>query len=267
MPSHEIKKIVLIGAGRLATNFALSLGKRNFRILQVYNRSREPGQRLANLISSVYIDDLKDIAQNADLYAIAVSDKAIKEVAEQISLKDKLVIHFSGTTDLAILDECSSNTGILYAPQTFTYERKYGFLDIPLCIEARNKRSDKCLTNFASAFSEKIYHVSSRQRRVLHLSAIFAGNFTNFMYAVAEDILTEADLPMTLLEPIIKKTSSGAAKKNIFSRQTGPAIRGDHSTIRDHLRILSERPEFRDIYQLLTESIIHYKHKKDNGKL
>jgi predicted short-subunit dehydrogenase-like oxidoreductase (DUF2520 family) len=267
MTSHTVQKIVLIGAGRLATNFAFSLRKKNFRILQVYNRTREPGLRLANQVSSLFIHDIKDISPQADLYAIAVSDQVLMEVAQQIRLKNQLVIHFSGTADLALLDPCSSNTGILYAPQTFTYNRKGGFLGIPLCIEARNDRSRKTLADFASVLSDNIYHVGSAQRRALHLSAIFAGNFTNFMYAIAEEILKEADLPMTLLEPIIKKISAGAAKKDIFLRQTGPAIREDHTTIRDHLRILSEKPEFRDIYQLLTESIIHYKHRKENDKL
>jgi len=263
MPFNNIQKIALIGAGKLATNLAISLKKRGFRILEVYNRSREPGTKLAEKVSSSYINDLSKLTDKADLYALAVSDSALQEMSDKIHLSNQMIIHFSGTADIDILKGSSSNYGVLYPPQTFTLRQSAGFLNIPLCIEANNSDCERKLSAFAATFSDKIFKVSSDQRKTIHLSAIFASNFTNFMYSIAEDLLTGKNLPMSLLEPIIKKTKANAMWKNIFSLQTGPAIREDFEIIRNHLDILSEKQEYKEIYRIITESIITYKHQND----
>ena len=225
MAFYKIQKIALIGAGKLATNLADTLIKRGFKILQVYNRSPEPGMKLAEKVSSSYINDLRELTGKADLYALAVGDSALKEISGKIHLENQMIIHFSGTADIKILKGSSSNYGVLYPPQTFTFRESAGFLNIPLCIEGNNPDSENTLSAFASEFSDKIFRVSSDQRKTIHLSAIFAGNFTNFMYSIAEDLLTRNNLPMNILEPIIEKTKANAMRKNIFSLQTGPAVR------------------------------------------
>ena len=85
------------------------------------------------------------------------------------------------------------------------------------------------------------------------------------MYSIAEDLLTGNNLPMSLLEPIIEKTKANAMRKKIFSLQTGPAIREDLEIIKTHLDLLSEKPDYKEIYRIISESIIKYKHQ--NGKL
>jgi predicted short-subunit dehydrogenase-like oxidoreductase (DUF2520 family) len=267
MAYYKIQKIALIGAGKLATNLAFTLKKKGLTITQVYNRSRESGMKLAEKVSSSYIDDLRKLSDKADLYALAVSDSALQEISDQIHLKNQMIIHFSGTAEISILKDSSSNYGVLYPPQTFTLRQSAGFLNIPLCIETNNSNSERKLSSFAVTLSDKIIKVTSSQRKTIHLSAIFAGNFTNFMYAIAEDLLTGMDLPMSLLEPIIEKTKANAMQKNIFNLQTGPAIREDLEMLKTHLSVLSGKPEFREIYRLISESIINYKHQNQNDKL
>jgi predicted short-subunit dehydrogenase-like oxidoreductase (DUF2520 family) len=130
-------------------------------------------------------------------------------------------------------------------------------------MEGNNQTSEKKLTAFAETLTNKIFQVNSYQRKIIHLSAIFAGNFTNFMYAVAEDLLTENNLPMDLILPIIRKTASNARHGNIFGLQTGPAIREDITTLEAHLDFLSDKQGFRDIYQIISENIIKFKHQND----
>jgi predicted short-subunit dehydrogenase-like oxidoreductase (DUF2520 family) len=263
MALFKIKKIALIGAGKLASNLAFTLNKKGYEILQVYNRSRDRGLKLAGEIASPYIDDLSELTGKADLYALAVSDSALHEISEKIRLTDQLVIHFSGTMDISVLQDSSSNYGVLYPPQTFTLPQSTGFQNIPLCIETNSRESEEKLSAFARTLTDRIFKVNSDQRKTIHLSAIFAGNFTNFMYSIAEALLTKYDLPMTLLEPIIEKTRENARRKNIFNSQTGPAFREDFEIIKTHLELLSENPEFKEIYRVISESIIKYKDKDD----
>lgn len=267
MSSNIIRKISLIGAGRLATNFAFSARAKGFRVIQICNRSREAGMKLAVQMEAAYVETPGELSKDADLYAVAVSDAAIPELAKKIRLESRLVIHFSGTVDKDALKDCSRSYGVLYSPQTFTMNAIPGFLGLPICIDANSEEATLKLEAFASVLSDKIFRINTAQRRMIHLSAIFAGNFTNFMYVIAESLLKENNLPMDLLEPIIEKTMENARRNDIFTYQTGPAVREDLDVIKSHLAILSQKPEFREIYDLMSRSIIEYKHHKQDDEL
>lgn len=44
-----------------------------------------------------------------------------------------------------------------------------------------------------------------------------------------------------------------------FYWQTGPAMREDLTTIRRHLELMNPHPDWKDLYEHLTEEIISYK--------
>jgi predicted short-subunit dehydrogenase-like oxidoreductase (DUF2520 family) len=262
MAIQTIRKVILIGAGKLATNIGIALKNNGYSIIQVYNRTPAPGLQLAQTISSEIIDDLPLLSNEADLYCIAVSDSAVELVVNQIRLKDQMVIHFSGTLGLGILDSCTSNYGVIYPPQTFTKQSFIDFRDLPLCIEANNLDNQQKLIVFAGTLSSNVLPVTFIQRKTLHLASVLAGNFPNFLYSISENLLKDHNLPLELIVPLIEKTASNAREGNIFDRQTGPAIREDHEVINIHLDLLSKSPGYREIYRMMTESIIQQKNKK-----
>jgi predicted short-subunit dehydrogenase-like oxidoreductase (DUF2520 family) len=262
MAIHPIRKIILIGAGNLATNLGIALKNSGHSIIQVYNRTSETGLQLAKTLSSEFIDDLRFLSRDADLYCIAVSDTAFVSVAKKIRLQEQMVIHCSGTLEIGLLDTCSANYGVIYPPQTFTKQHIIEFDEIPLCVEANNTANLQKLTVFARTLSLKVLPVTFLQRRIIHLSSVMAGNFSNFLYSIAENLLKEQNLPMDLIIPLIEKTASNAREINIFDHQTGPAIREDYGVIENHLDLLAGSPEYREIYRLMTECIIQQKNKK-----
>ena len=90
-------------------------------------------------------------------------------------------------------------------------------------------------------------------RAKVHLAAVFACNFTNHLYTIAENILKEANLPFSDLLPLIDETTQKVHTLSPKEAQTGPAIRHDDKIITKHLSQLNNREKA--IYQLLTESI------------
>ena len=70
-------------------------------------------------------------------------------------------------------------------------------------------------------------------------------------------------LIFSLLHPLIRETANKINKVNPAEAQTGPAKRNDTQTINKHLELLSEYPEFQEIYKLLSNQIT----KKHHGKL
>jgi hypothetical protein len=97
---------------------------------------------------------------------------------------------------------------------------------------------------------------------MLHIAAVFAGNYTNLMYSIADEILTGNNLPYSALHPLIAETAKKAIALKPNDVQTGPARRNDKSTIQKHLKLLEKQPDIALIYQHLADTII----KKYNSK-
>jgi predicted short-subunit dehydrogenase-like oxidoreductase (DUF2520 family) len=260
MIKQEIRKIVIIGAGRLAVNLSVALRKKNLKVIEVYNRSESRGLDLAKRLKAKYIPVLEHISLDADLYILTVSDDAIKQVLERLDIGDHLLVHTSGSVDMDILGMAATNYGVIYPLQTFRTDRRVSFRNSPLCIEASSDENLRRLKAFADSISNRVYKINSDQRRVLHLAAVFASNFSNFMVAISQDLLRNKGIDPLILEPLVKYTARNSESPSVFDFQTGPAIREDMETIAMHLDMLSAHPDYKEIYSLITQDII--KHKK-----
>ncbi|MCX6286840.1 MAG: DUF2520 domain-containing protein [Bacteroidetes bacterium] len=266
MPEHQkIQNVVVIGAGNMATHLALALHHKGVNVIEVLNRTRQAGEKLARRVKAGYNTGLNAADFRADLFLLAVSDSAIEEVAKSLHLKDQLLVHTSGSVDMAALSGASSNIGVFYPLQTFSKEKRINFSNIPVCIEANTRENEEKLIQLARLISKKAQLLSSAQRKVLHMTAVFAGNFSSFMYTIAEDLLKKHGIPFSLLKPLILQTAATAKHEDIFSRQTGPAVRGDTRIMDEHLEMLAKHGVYMEIYDLISKSII--KHKTRNDEL
>jgi predicted short-subunit dehydrogenase-like oxidoreductase (DUF2520 family) len=257
----EIRRIVILGAGRLAVNLSIAIHKKGYDVIEVYNRTESKGLTLARRIKSKYVHQPEMISKNADLYILAVSDAAIPSILDRIHISNRLIVHTSGSVDMEILKKVSPDVGVIYPPQAFNGRKVLSFRKVPLCIEASSEKNLGLLRTLAESLSENVYLIDSRQRRILHLSAVFAGNFTNYMIAVSQEMLLENGMDFKILGPIIRQTAENASSEDVFGLQTGPAVREDMQTIGDHLELLSNHPGYRELYELITRNIIQRKNK------
>ena len=248
-------KITIIGAGNLATQLGLTLYNEGYFISQVYSHKLKNAVLLAKRIKGEAISDLKKLSADSSIYIIAVKDDAIESVAGQLNLKDKIVVHTSGSIPIDVLKNCSKNYGVFYPLQTFSKEKSVDFKTIPICIEANNSKTSTTLKYFAKSISENVKKVNSEQRKKIHLAAVFACNFSNYMYVVAENLLKKEKLSLDLLKPLIEETSFKLKNYSPASVQTGPAIRKDKKTMEAQIKLLSKDKDLQKIYTLLSESI------------
>ena len=259
-PEIQAAKVVLIGAGKVGYRLGLALHHAGMRIPQVFSRKEENAKQLAYLISSSHTSTLEDIYPQADLYLLAVPDEAIGEVAQRLRkalppVAQPLVAHTSGATPGSILQEYFQRYGVFYPLQSFSKDRKPEFGRIPFCVYASSKEDLGLLRSIAGLLSSYVYEVDDDQRAHLHLAAVFANNFTNHLFSLSEQILHEAGLPFELLHPLIRETAEKATRHSPADMQTGPAHRGDRSTIEKHLALLETHPRWKQIYELLTREI------------
>lgn len=252
--------ISIIGSGNVAWHLAQTLEKQGHTIREIYSRQLENAEALTdNLYCANAQDHLDFTHSESRFFLIAVSDTAIESLARQIKLPPKAILaHTSGSQPLSALDEApTTHTGVFYPLQTFSKNKGVNFREIPICIESLESRTENRLLTLAESLSENIALVDSDARKVLHVAAVFACNFTNHMLRISQEILEEQEIDFHLLKPLIKETITKSLSLDPKNAQTGPARRGDLTTLDTHMKYLQEREDWQRIYKLISEHIIN----------
>ena len=252
-------RIVIIGAGNVATNLAKVFKSKLSADIHIHNRTENSAKQLADKLQTTYSFDINELPVEADLYVISVSDDVISELCQNAVLKEKinnkLVVHTAGSISSEVLNELSANYGVFYPLQTFSKFKQIDFKSIPLCLEANSGFNYNTLSKYAFQISEDVRKISSEQRKHIHLAAVFANNFSNRMFSIAEKLLKEQDIDFDILIPLINETVDKIQKKSPNKVQTGPAIRNDEEVLNKHSELLKEHPDLQKIYSLVSENI------------
>ncbi len=256
--------IVMIGAGNVAFHLTLGLLKAGIRVKQVYSRTAESALPLAFSIGASYATEIEDVMDNADLYIVSLKDSVLEDILPKLVKRnpDALFVHTAGSVSIDIWKGLTGRYGVMYPMQTFSKQREVDFCKVHFFIEANNSDDTELLRKVASRLSPNVFEASSEQRKYLHISAVFACNFTNHMYAVCEHLLKEHGLPFSSMLPLIDETAMKAHQMSPVDAQTGPAQRNDINIMEQHIGMLESEPELADIYKAISNNI----HKYDSNK-
>lgn len=256
-----IRTVTLIGAGNLATQLGKSLKKSGFKIKMVYSRTEKSAQDLAGLLECSFTTSLEEV-NPSDLIIVSVKDDALSEVLQQLNIGDSIVVHTAGSVPMDLLSHYFKKYGVFYPLQTFSKSRDIDFSEIPICLEASSEDVFQELNDVAQRLSKTVRSISSEERKILHLSAVFTCNFVNHLYQIGDQLLEKENLDFNLLKPLIKETAEKVMSLKPIDAQTGPAIRFDETIINKHLKLLTDDQELKKIYSFVSESI-HKTHQKN----
>lgn len=252
-------KVVFIGAGNVATHLATELYKKSFDIIQVYSYTYKSASDLALKVEAEAITDINLVTDKADIYIYSVKDSVLEDVITKTPKHSGIAIHTAGSIDINIFKNHTLNYGVLYPFQTFSKDRVISWTQIPLFIEASNNQSLDILKTIASSISEKVSVLNSSDRKYIHLTGVFACNFTNHMYALSETFLRKVNLPFDITLPLIDETASKVHLLTPKEAQTGPAIRFDENVMNEHLSLIDDET-IQKIYKIISKNI----HKTNN---
>ena len=251
------KQIAFIGAGNVATHMAKAFKDAGMKIKVVYSHTIASAQTLAAEIGATPIDDIADIPE-ADIFIYCIKDDVLPKIAAINSLRfpNALHIHTSGSTPANVfLNQCH---GVIYPMQTFSKNAALNFSEVRCYIEGNDSKSLEMIEKLTLSLTSHISELNTQARLCLHAAAVFACNFTNHCFALAEQLLREkAGIPFETLLPLIDETVKKAHHLSPVVAQTGPAVRFDQSIINKHMEMLDDMPLMKDIYQKMTESICH----------
>ena len=265
-------QIVFLGSGNLATNLSLALKAAGEEIIQIFSRTQENAQALADKLHCASCTSINEIRTDADVYIFSVKDDALPSLIEQLSQHlnppsgagggdhNPILLHTAGSVPMSVFPEtmhyelCTMNYGVLYPMQTFSKNRSVNFREIPCFVEASDNNTLEEIKGIASKVSDHVLEMSSEKRRKLHLAAVFACNMTNHCYRLAEKVLEEEGIDFSLYLPLIQETANKVNELSPRKAQTGPMVRYDKTIMEAQIALINDE-RTRQIYRLMADSI------------
>lgn len=249
-------KIVLIGAGNLATHLGKALHAAGHDMIQVFSRTMQSAEALASLLDAEPLTDISQVRDDADVYIFSVKDSALEQLISQLCGGEKKVfLHTAGSMPMSVFRGKALHYGVLYPMQTFSKQREVDFSIIPCFIEANDEFALKQIEGLAGQISHRVFQLSSEDRKYLHLSAVFACNFANHCYAASQELLQQHGIPFDVMLPLIDETAAKVHGMTPKEAQTGPAVRYDENVIGKQIQLLENQPYFQKIYDCMSKSI------------
>ncbi|MFB0907547.1 MAG: putative short-subunit dehydrogenase-like oxidoreductase (DUF2520 family) [Spirosomataceae bacterium] len=255
--------ITIIGAGNVAWHLAKNFEANSLFVNAVYSRKIADAKTVTDELYHAEPTNSLDFSESeSELFVLAVSDDAMNKVASKLILPPgSTVVHTSGSPSLDLLkaifeDRPDIGCGVFYPLMTFTKYKEIDFSVVPICVESSDESTLNFLREIAERVSGEVNVITSEQRKILHLAAVFACNFTNHLLAISQEITEANKLDYSLLKPLISETLGKALiAEHPAHVQTGPAIRNDLETLKKHEKMLEDDTDLRNLYRKLSRSI------------
>lgn len=265
-PAIEDIHIVSVGAGNLATQLVTEMHRKGLKIVQVYSRTETSARLLAEKTGAEWCTDITRLSPEADIYLFSVKDSVLPDLIAQMPFRKGLWLHTAGSVPMDIFKSYPDRYGVIYPLQTFSKTGKPEWNRIPFFTEGSDEDILNTVNRLASLFSGTVCPLSSDKRKYIHLSAVFACNFTNLMYTIADRLTDNAGIPFSVLLPLIDETAQKVHRFSPLEAQTGPAVRYDENVMEKHVSLLKANPDWQDIYQLLSQNIYKLQEESINDE-
>jgi len=250
--------ISFAGAGRLADVLCRELFMRGHVIDKIVTSTKVRGPGLAESCNAVWSNKMV-FPESTQIIFVAVSDRNISRVLKRLKCHPRTIVaHTSGSTGIDVFPSDLVRTGVFYPLQTFSHGRKLNFCNLPVFIESKSPEVSDVLGDIARSLTAKVCFSDSLERRMLHLAAVFAGNFTNHMLTLGNNLSVKAGFSFEEIKPLVTEVFMKALENGPVASQTGPALRNDKNTLRKHLELLSFDPDLQKIYMDISRSIYDY---------
>lgn len=240
-------EIGIVGSGRMARAMGGYLADRGYPVRGLWSRDPHRAQLAADAVGVPRADSLAALAARSQLLVLAVSDDAIRplaeELARQASLSGKWVGHLSGSRSVGALQAAADAGAQVFSlhPLLTVAEGETGRRELArahFVLEAAPD-TQEALGRWLTAAGNRLSWVEPSRKGLYHLGACLASNYVMVLYQLAEEALTEAGLSREdaaeALLPLMGATLGNYRELGPLQGLTGPVVRGDAETVRSHL--------------------------------
>ena len=264
VPAHSrLPTIGIVGAGRVGGALARALSEYGYPIAAVYSRSEPFAATLAAAVNARQVDSAAAVVDHAQLIILTVSDAAIRDVAAQLATRDlagRAVIHTSGATAISALDAARAR-GAAVGGLHPVWPVANGDRPLPaggvFGVEAAETWLRDWLDTLVIALGGKAFWLPAGLDRVYyHAATVLLSNYLVTLYSEAAALWAEIGIDAEAIQAgligLTRATVENLAHVSPEAALTGPIVRGDADTVRDHLTAFDQSdPELAAAYRAL----------------
>jgi predicted short-subunit dehydrogenase-like oxidoreductase (DUF2520 family) len=264
------KRWAIVGAGRLGTTLGLLAEKLGITVDATWNRTPDAARHASEIIKPehTYHARLSQIASrivaNADVIWITVVDSEIAAAARDLApylVDDQLVLHAAGSLSSSVLRDAGipGPVASLHPLQAITDPRR---AVVDLSKNAWTIEGDAPAVQFAHELMAQIgvepVEIESARKTLYHASAVTAANLIVALMDAAFEMAEHAGMTRQqarrLMLPLAHSCIANLERQDTAHALSGPAARGDQTTIDRHLHALQQLddPQLAEIYEVLT---------------
>lgn len=257
-------RIALIGPGKVGCAVTRKLHRAGYPVVAVIGRDPVSTADACGFIGCSPAAASRELAAagKASIILLAVKDDQIARQAEKLCTESELtvqqtLVHFSGLHPASIMQQTTSVATLSIHPLLPFASRELAWrrLEACPCAYEGNPNCHPLAIELINAIGGRPFAIATEKKATYHASASIASNFLVTLLATAEELLQDCDIPpeqaLPLLLPLVRTTLDNVTAVGTAQGLTGPIVRGDTETIRQHLTSLENRPEFSSLYRLL----------------
>ncbi len=286
MRKHNSRSgVAIIGPGRLGQALGRLLAQSQIPISFIAARHLDRARQAVRFIGRGRPLGLADPKlQSASVFLLTTSDSALAQVAEELakqgSGKDvwrgKVVLHTCGSLPSAILRPLKlrgAAIGSLHPYQTVPSPRA-GVRNLRGCfwgIEG-DRRALQVARRWVELLQGVAFPIHPKKKTFYHLSAFLVSPTLVTLMEQSTLLLRKAGVPLGISRPMLRQfvteTTKNFAEIGARRALTGPAVRGDWTTIRRHLAALRRTaPRFVPVYETLLQAMLRLAGRKAPRRL
>lgn len=240
--------IGFIGAGRVATTFAMAWSRAGEDVCAVTSRSASSALRLAAACNGravpVILPGAQEVADRCSLVFVTVPDDEIGSVVTRVRWRQgQSVVHCSAATEVSALGhatDAGAETGGFHPLQLFA-NPEVALRHLPgatVAIEADGSLEPELL-RLAGLLEMRPLRLPAGARIRYHLAANLAASGLLAVLKEAEDVWAGCGLPrdtaLDSLLPLVAGALAAARENGLAQAVSGPVARGDRGVISRHL--------------------------------
>lgn len=265
---NQIEKLTLtiIGAGRVGQTLGKLFVESGLVNLKYVVDIDLPStiQAVDFITAGQPLDSLAEI-KPTDLYFLAVGDRQIASVAEELSslldLSDAIVFHASGALSSDILKATGATVATVHPICSFVspHLSVLHFKGTYCGMEGDQMAIEKLRPLF-TAIGGNCIEINASGKTLYHAAAVFASNFLPVVIESSIQCYIKAGLTrevaMKLAEPLAKNALENIFKVGTDLALSGPVVRGDFGTVEAHQKELSRSlPHEAKVYSCLNDAL------------
>lgn len=271
----DVLKIGFVGAGKVGFSLGKYFSVNNVKLSGYYSKNYNSAERAAEFTNSKAYDILENIVIESDALFITTPDDEIKKIwqsIKNIKIKDKLIIHTSGSLSSNIFSDIKSKGAFGYSVHPmFPFSDKYNTykqLNSAYFSIEGEKRYLYTLKSFIEKLGNTVFIIDADRKALYHLANVMVSNMVLSIIGIGENYLCECGvdkgMAIKALYPLICANIHNIKDNGILNSLTGPIERGDLETIKKHFEVMPKK-HF-ELYKELSKELLYLAVEKNKEK-